>query len=85
MDNNDEMTMELSMQYEAADDQEHRMMVLTIMLCYRKLLTAVPCQGGSTVGKAKNKNHKRLAGPLFLDSDLQKMHQIPLRNSSIVF
>jgi hypothetical protein len=68
MDNNEEMMMELLMQDESTDNQEHRIMVLNVMLCYQKLLTTVPRQGGSRVGKAKNKNHKQLAGPIFLDS-----------------
>jgi hypothetical protein len=70
MDSNDKMMMELLMQDEAAvSDQEHRMIVLTTLICYQEQLAAVPRQGGSRVGNAKNKNQQRLAGAILLDSD----------------
>jgi hypothetical protein len=64
------MMMEPLMQDEAAAvDQEQRMMILTALLRYQEQLATIPCWVGLRVGKAKNKNHHRLAGALFLDSD----------------
>jgi hypothetical protein len=80
--------MELLMQDKAdvAIDQEHQMMVLIAFLCYQEKFAAIPCRGGSRVGKAKNKNRHRLAGALLLDSNyFAEDVANTLRNSSIIF
>jgi hypothetical protein len=71
MDIDDEMMMDLLMQdkVDAPADQEHRIMVLTALLCYREQLTAVPFRGGSRVRKAKNRNGHQVTCALLLDSD----------------